>query len=358
MPDITPQIVRDALSNVQDPELKRDLVSLGMIKDIQIDGAKVTVEVQLTTPACPMKEEISADCREAIEAIPGVEKAEIKLTAKTTAGLPRKEAIPGVKNLIAIASGKGGVGKSSIAVNVALALANRGATVGVLDADIYGPSIPVMTGIKYGEKPGVKDHKIVPHEKFGIKLISVGFFVDEEKPLIWRGPMLTKTLETFIRDVNWGELDYLIVDLPPGTGDVQLSISQMLPLTCGVIVTTPQDVALKDVVKATGMFRALDVPICGVVDNMSVFKCDECGKEHHIFGQRSADKVARKIGAELLAEIPIDTVIVESGDKGIPLLATEEGRQSPVGVILNKMSEKMAGIISCLNFESTQKSAG
>lgn len=358
MPDITTEIVRGALSKVDDPELKKDLVSLGMIKGIQIDGGKVTVEVQLTTPACPLKDKISNDCKAAVGAIPGVDEVEIKLTARTTAGLPTKEAIPGVKNLIAVASGKGGVGKSSIAVNFALALANAGAKVGILDADIYGPSIPVMMGIKYGDKPEVKDSMIVPHEKFGIKLMSVGFFVDEEKPLIWRGPMLTKTLETFIREVNWGELDYLIVDLPPGTGDVQLSISQMLPLTCGVIVTTPQDVALKDVVKSAEMFRALDVPICGVVDNMSVFKCDGCGKEHKIFGDRSAEKVAQKIGAQLLGEIPIDPVIGVSGDKGVPLLATDEGKSSAVGNIMTEMTGKMAGIISRLNYAASQKSAG
>ncbi len=358
MPDITTEIVRGALSKVDDPKLKKDIVSLGMIKEIQIDGGKVMVEVQLTTPEGPMKDKISNDCKAAVEAIPGVDEVEIKLTAKPGAGLPTKEAIPGVKNLVAVASGKGGVGKSSVAFNLALALANAGAKVGILDADIYGPSIPVMAGISYGDKPGVQDQQIIPHEKFGIKLMSVGFFVDEEKPLIWRGPLLTKTLQTFIREVNWGELDYLIVDLPPGTGDVQLSISQMLPLTCGVIVTTPQDVALKDVVKAPEMFRTLEVPICGVVDNMSVFVCDKCGKEHKIFGDRSAEKVALKIGAQLLGEIPIDPVISASGDKGVPLLATDEGCNSAIGNIMTEMAGKIAGIISQLNYEASQKSAG
>ncbi len=358
MPDVTVDLVRNALSKVEDPELKKDLVSLGMVKNIEVDGGKVTVEIQLTTPACPLKDKIRKDCEAAIKTLPGVTEAVVNLTAKTTAGLPNKEAIPGVKNIIAVASGKGGVGKSSLAVNLALALERTGAKVGILDADIYGPSIPIMLGIPYGKKPLFKDNKIAPHEKFGLKIMSVGFFVEEDKPLIWRGPMLTKTLETFIRDVDWGELDYLVVDLPPGTGDVQLSISQMLPLTCGVIVTTPQDVALKDVVKAAEMFRALEVPICGVVDNMSVFTCDNCGKEHRIFGERSADKVAGQIGGELLGEIPIDITISRTSDKGTPLLSDDTGAQSNAGRIITDIATKMAGIISKLNFASCERSAG
>jgi ATP-binding protein involved in chromosome partitioning len=358
MPDVTIELVRSALSKVEDPELKKDLVSLGMVKDIQVEGGKVTVEVQLTTPACPLKDKIRKDCEDAVKVLPGVTDVVINLTAKTTTGMPRKEAIPGVKNVVAVASGKGGVGKSSLAVNLALALSRTGAKVGILDADIYGPSIPIMLGIPYGKKPPVDDNKIIPHEKFGLKIMSVGFFVEEDKPLIWRGPMLNKTLETFIRDVNWGELDYLIVDLPPGTGDVQLSVSQMLPITCGVIVTTPQDVALKDVIKAAEMFRALEVPICGVVDNMSVFTCDGCGKEHKIFGDRSAERVAKEVGGELLGEIPIDISVASSGDKGAPLLSNDEGAGSNVGGIITAIAEKMAGIISMINYQSGQRSAG
>jgi ATP-binding protein involved in chromosome partitioning len=358
MPEPTIEIVRNALSKVMDPELQRDLVSLGMVKDIKVDNGEVTVEIQLTTPACPLKKKIEDDCRKAIEAIPGVTGVTINLTARTIPGLPKKEAIPGVKNVIAIGSGKGGVGKSSLALNIALALHNQGAKVGLLDADIYGPSVPILTGIPYGKKPAIKDGLIIPHEKFGLKLISVGFFVEEDKPLIWRGPILHKTLETFIREVKWGDLDYLIVDLPPGTGDVQLSISQILPITCGVIVTTPQDVALKDVVKAAEMFRAVDVPVCGVIDNMSVFVCDQCGKEHRIFGDRPAAMVAAALGSSLLGEIPLDPILRSSSDAGQPLLASEEGRNSNVGKIITEIAKNMAGTISCLNFGATEKSAG
>src|SRR5579883_1529109 len=273
---ITQEQVLDALRTVIDPDFRKDLVTLGMVKDVHVEANDVAFTVELTTPACPLREKIESDCYAAVGQIPGIGKMAINMTARVRPQQARgveQAALPGVKNVIAIASGKGGVGKSTVAANVACALAQMGARVGLLDADIYGPSIPLIMGVE-DEKLEVDEarQQLVPVERFGVKIISMGF-LSSAKAVIWRGPMVSKAVQQFLRDVYWGDIDYLVVDLPPGTGDAQLTLSQAIPLTGAAIVMTPQDVAAAVAVKAINMFRRLDVPILGVVENMSYFIC-------------------------------------------------------------------------------------
>src|SRR2546421_7121988 len=285
MPDITEQQVLDALRVVQDPDLHRDIVTLGFVKDIKICEGNVAFKVELTTPACPVKELLQEEARAVVAALPGVSRVEVEMTAQVRASRPREPLIPGVKNVIAVASGKGGVGKSTVATNLAATLARCGSKVGLLDADIYGPTIPLMMGAD--EQPALQGEKIIPIERFGVKLMSMGFFLEEGKAVVWRGPMIGKFLNQILADVLWEELDYLIVDLPPGTGDAAMSLAQLIPLTGVVIVMTPQDVAQTIANKAVDMFRQLEaaggrhVPILGVVENMSGFICPNCGEESH-----------------------------------------------------------------------------
>ena len=339
--------VRKALATVQDPELGRDLVSLGMIKDIQIRDLAVTFTLELTTPACPLKSELKKAAEEAVRAIPGVKDVQVNLSSRVPkgAGLPDKQPIPGVSNIIAVASGKGGVGKSTVAVNLAVALAQTGAKVGLLDADIYGPSIPIMMGLH--EQPTSDGKKLFPIERHGVKLMSIGFLVPQDTAVIWRGPMVMRAVEQLLCEVDWGELDYLIVDLPPGTGDAQLTLAQKVTVTGAVIVTTPQDVALVDAAKGVNMFQEVKVPILGIVENMSYFVCPHCEGRTNLFAHGGGSRVAEKLGVPFLGEIALSADVREAGDLGTPIV--EADPESPQAEAFRRLAEKVASRVSVVD---------
>ena len=324
---VTPEQVLDALRVVQDPDLHRDIVSLGFVKNIEINDGNIKFDVVLTTPACPVKGKLHDEAKAAVLALNGVSDVDVNMTFDVAA--MRKPAnqqlVPRVRNIVAVASGKGGVGKSTVAVNLATALAQAGARIGLVDADIYGPNIPLMMGIK--DKPqlyGDENEKILPILRHGIKIMSIGFFIgDDDSTVIWRGPMVHGAINQFLKDVEWGELDYLIVDLPPGTGDAPLSLSQLVPIAGVVIVTTPQDVALQDVQKGVGMFEKLNVPIVGVIENMSYFACPHCGETTEIFGHGGGERVSEKYDIPLLGRIPLDVRVRKGGDEGRPVALSE-----------------------------------
>lgn len=321
---ITEAEVKKALSNVMDPDLHVDIVTLKMVSDIKIDGKKVHFKLTLTTPACPLKEKIESDCRDALMAIPGVEEIDMVTDAQVTGKgkISDKEPIPGIKHIIAVTSGKGGVGKTTVSINLAAALKHLGAKVGILDSDITGPNCPLMLGVD-GYNPKAIENRIMPAENYGIKCMSMAFFVAKDTPLIWRGPMLDKAIRQFLRDVEWGELDYLIVDMPPGTGDAQLSMVQSTDMSGGVIVTTPQEVALLDGMKGLAMFRQMNVPVLGFIENMSYFVPPGSTERFEIFGHGGGKKMAHEYGVPFLGEVPIDIKIREGGDKGQPIVACE-----------------------------------
>ncbi|HEX9015079.1 MAG TPA: Mrp/NBP35 family ATP-binding protein [Chloroflexota bacterium] len=346
--EISREAVLHALSAVQDPELHRDLVTLGMVQDIEIQDGKVSFTVTLTTPACPLRTQIEQDARAAVMALPGVSGVEIKWSSRVpTGGVREKAAIPGIKNVIAVGSGKGGVGKSTVSVGLALALADTGARVGLLDADVWGPNIPQMMGVQV--PPSQNGAKLVPGVSRGVKMMSMAFFVSTEQAVIWRGPMVGKMVTQLLTDVDWGELDYLIVDLPPGTGDASLSLAQAIPLAGLVVVTTPQDVALADAAKAIGLFKQLDVPIVGVVENMSYFVCPHCNERTEIFGHGGAQRLADDHGVPLLGQIPLDPAVRAGGDIGAPVVA--EDPDSPVTSTFREIAGLLAGRVSVLDLE-------
>jgi ATP-binding protein involved in chromosome partitioning len=310
-----------ALRAVQDPDLHKDIVTLGFVKDVKITGNEVDFTIELTTPACPVKDQMKAEAEGIVRGLPGVTAARATMTAdvKARGGFGR-QAVPGIRNIIAVGAGKGGVGKSTTAVNLAVALQRKGARVGLMDADVYGPNTPQMLGID--SAPEVSESKrMIPPEAFGIKVISMGMLVPADQPIIWRGPMLHGAVQQFMRDVEWGELDYLIVDLPPGTGDVSLSMAQSVPVAGAVVVTTPQGVSVSDVRKAVAMFRQLNIPILGVVENMSFFVCDHCQERTEIFGHGGGVKMAEDMGIPMLGQIPIDTRVRSGGDEGRPIVS-------------------------------------
>ncbi|MEQ6165868.1 Mrp/NBP35 family ATP-binding protein [Ekhidna sp. MALMAid0563] len=322
--ELTKENLLKALSEVIDPDLKKDLVSLGMIQNVHIDGNKAAFDVVLTTPACPLKEVIKKDCEEKIKKHLGDVKTIINMTSNVTTKRDEGPVLPGVKNIIAVSSGKGGVGKSTVAANLAVALARSGADVGLIDADIYGPSIPTMFNCEF-EQPGIVQedgkNKIVPIQQYGVKLISIGFLTNSEDAVVWRGPMASSALRQFISDAKWGDLDYLVIDLPPGTSDIHLTLVQAVPVTGAVVVTTPQKVALADAQKGISMFKQpqINVPILGLVENMAWFTPDELpDNKYFIFGEGGGQKLAEKNKVELLGQIPIVQSIRESGDNGYP----------------------------------------
>ncbi|MGE5402567.1 MAG: iron-sulfur cluster carrier protein ApbC [Ignavibacteriales bacterium] len=325
MSKLSVDMILKSLKKVNDPDLHRDLVTLDMVKNINIAGNDVSFAVELTTPACPLKDKIKNDCIEVLKNdIPGIGNISIDMTSRVRQHQDnRKDAVlPGVKNTIAVASGKGGVGKSTVAVNLAVALAKDGAKVGLLDADIYGPSIPLMLGID--QKPSIyqdpSTSQMLPLEKYGVKIMSIGFMIDEGTPVIWRGPMASGAVKQFMSDVNWGELDYLIFDLPPGTGDIQLTLVQTIPLTGAVIVTTPQEVSLIDARKGLMMFSRVNVPVLGIVENMSYFIAPDTGNKYDIFGTGGGQKLAEQYNVPFLGGIPIDPRIRIGGDTGKPIV--------------------------------------
>jgi ATP-binding protein involved in chromosome partitioning len=339
---ITEEAVLAALSKVQEPELHKDLVTLNMVRDIRITDDKVSFTLMLTTPACPLRNRIESEARQAVAAIPGVGQVEIKMDANVPSdGRARGLLSLPIRNAVAIASGKGGVGKSTVAVNVAVELARSGARVGLLDADIYGPNVPTMMGVD--RLPPVTGEKLIPAEAYGVKLMSIGFLVKPNQPLIWRGPMLHSAIRQFLTDVEWGELDYLIVDLPPGTGDAALSLAQSLPLSGGVIVTLPQQVSLEDARRGLEMFRQLDVPIFGVVENMSYLELPD-GSRMDIFGAGGGEKLAREAGVPFIGAIPMDPAVREGGDQGRPVVIANP--DSPVARALAEIARNIAARIS------------
>lgn len=328
MADVSQLQVETALKEFIDPNLQKDLVSAKCIKNITVDGGKVTVDVVLGYPAKGYKDELAAKLKQRIEAIPGVESAQVNVSWQIVSHAVQKgvKPIQNIKNIIAVASGKGGVGKSTVSVNLALALSAEGANVGILDADIYGPSQPRMLGI-HG-RPESKDGKTLePLTSYHLQAMSIGFLIDEETPMIWRGPMVTQALEQLLNDTNWKDLDYLIIDLPPGTGDTQLTLAQKVPVSGAVIVTTPQDIALLDARKGLKMFQKVEVPVLGIVENMSTHICSKCGHEEHIFGAGGGLRMAEQYGVDFLGSLPLDISIRENADSGRPSVVAEpDGR--------------------------------
>jgi ATP-binding protein involved in chromosome partitioning len=354
---VTKDDVLKALSVVKDPDLGRDLVALGMIENVNIDpDGNVGFTIVLTTPACPVKEQLKQQSESVVSVIPGVRTVQAEVTSRVRNGtMTQREGIPGVRNTVAVGSGKGGVGKSTVAVNLALALAREGARVGLLDADVYGPNVPLMMGSTDRPMQG-PDNKILPIEAYGIKLISMGFFIDADSPVIWRGPMLTKLLTQFMYDVNWGELDYLIMDMPPGTGDIQLTTAQSVPLTGAVMVSTPQDVALLDASKALMMFKKLNVPVLGIVENMSTFSCPHCGNPTDLFGHGGAQAAAARYAVPFLGEIPLHLRIREGGDSGRPIVV--DAPDSPEGQAFMQVARNLAAQVSVIAYQQADARKG
>jgi ATP-binding protein involved in chromosome partitioning len=346
---LTDAAIYDALRQVQEPELGGDLVTRNMVKDLRIDGSSVAFTIELTTPACPLKDEIETNVRQVLGPL-GVEAIDINWSAMVRRAAPQQpqQLVPGVKNIIAVASGKGGVGKSTVSVNLAVALAQSGASVGLLDADITGPNIPLMMGVD-GQPKASASNKITPLERYGVKVISIQFFVPEGQPIVWRGPLVGGAIQQFLRDVDWGELDYLVIDLPPGTSDAQLTLAQAVPISGTVLVTTPQEVALADVTKALAMLKRMSVPVIGIVENMTGFVCTHCGETTEIFGRGGGERFAQQHGIEYLGGIPLDVTVRQGGDVGVPAVAQREpgpaarSLSSLAQIVAARMSVRAAG---------------
>ncbi|MBI1977558.1 MAG: Mrp/NBP35 family ATP-binding protein [Candidatus Omnitrophica bacterium] len=345
-------LVLDTLKTVKDPDLHRDIVGLGFVKNLNIQNGVVSFTIELTTPACPVKDQMKSECEMKVRTLPGVKEVEVQMTSATR-GRPsfeRASILPGVRNIIAIASGKGGVGKSTITANLAVAFAKTGASVGLLDCDIYGPSMPLMFGL-VGQQPKVTEaQKILPLEAHGVRIMSIGFLATENAPIIWRGPMVHQILQQFLTRVEWGELDYLLMDLPPGTGDAQLTLTQSASLSGAVIVTTPQEVSLIDARKGLQMFQKVNVPVLGIIENMSYFACPDCGKVAHIFRKGGGERMSKELGVPLLGEIPIDPEIAETGDEGVPLVASKP--DSKIAKVYQVVAGAIAAQMSVANMQS------
>ena len=346
-PSVTETDVLEALRPIIDPDFGKSIVDLGFIKNLQIDGGDVRFDIELTTPACPVKAEFEKTARERVSSINGVSGVDVTMTSNTRGHVsdPSKpqDVLPGVRNAIAVASGKGGVGKSTTAVNLALALRQTGATVGLLDADVYGPSLPLLTGVQ--GRPVAEDKRIHPHEAWGMKLMSMGFFITENSPVIWRGPMVHGLIRQFLTEVVWGDLDYLVIDMPPGTGDAALTLTQMAPLAGAVIVTTANDLSLIDARKGLMMFEKVQVPVLGIVENMSYFTPPDLPeRKYHIFGKGGGRRIAEELGVEFLGEIPIDPRIVEGGDAGRPIVADAPDSQAAGALVTlaGRVARKLA----------------
>ena len=339
--------VLQALSQVQEPELHKDIVSLGMVQNLVVEGGRVSFDYVLTTPACPLKGMMELQAQEAVKKVAGVTDVKIHMTASVRND-PRLASVlpPGIKNIIAVGSGKGGVGKSTVACNLAVSLACEGAVVGLMDADIYGPNQPQMMGLAdWQPRPG-PDNKLEPPTAYGVKVMSMGFLMDPDSPVIWRGPMLHGAVNQFLKDVVWGELDYLVVDLPPGTGDVQLTLCQSVPLVGAVIVTTPQSIALSDVRKAASMFNKLKVPMLGVVENMGDFVCPHCRKTSEIFSRGGAQRLADQHGIPVLGSVPLDPLVCQTGESGKPISVSQP--DSAPAKAFREIARKTAARVSVL----------
>src|SRR5688572_30468691 len=345
MSQLSEETVLNSLSQIIDPDLKKDIVQLGFIRDLKIAGGDVAFRIVLTTPACPVKEQMESEATEIVRALDGVTNVKVTMDAEVPQGrgIANNVAIQGVKNIIAVSSGKGGVGKSTVAVNLAVALAADGARVGLMDADVYGPNVPIMLGTGY-DQPEVVNGQLKPIEAHGIKMISMAVLVPPDKPMILRGPMLHGVVRQFLSDVAWGELDYLIVDMPPGTGDVQLSLAQLVPVQGAVLVTTPQEVSLSDVRRAVKMFETVNVPVLGVIENMSYFIAPDTGNRYEIFGKGGGERLATEYGLNFLGQVPLGMEVREGGDKGTPVVVSFP--DSPQAAAFRKVAEEVARHIS------------
>jgi ATP-binding protein involved in chromosome partitioning len=347
---LTPASVLEVLRPVQDPELRKSLVELNMIRNVQIQDGRVSFNLVLTTPACPLREFIVEDCKKAIQTIPGVQSIDVDVTAETPQqkNIPDRTGIPGVKNIIAVSSGKGGVGKSTVSVNLAVALAQSGASVGMIDADIYGPNVPMMLGLETVSIEVRKEAQgdvLQPVQNHGVKMVSMGFLIDRDQPVIWRGPMLNGIIRQFLYQVNWGELDYLVVDLPPGTGDAQLTLAQAVPMAGVVIVSTPQDVAILDARKGLRMFQQLGVNVLGVVENMSYFiPPDLPDRQYDIFGSGGGEKLSSELAVPLIGCVPLEIPVRQGGDRGIPIVVGQPDSASARA--LTAIAQKVAAQVS------------
>jgi ATP-binding protein involved in chromosome partitioning len=345
MAQVTEADVYGALAQVKDPDLHKDIVRLGFIKDLKIEGGAVSFRVVLTTPACPVREQLQEQSRAVVAALPGVESVSVTMDAEVPKGrgLGEKLIVEGVRNIVAVSSGKGGVGKSTVAVNLAVSLARDGARVGLMDADVYGPNVPLMLGVA-DMRPSINVNKLVPLEAHGIRLMSMAVLKPGDEPMIVRGPILHGLVRQFLQDVEWGELDYLIVDMPPGTGDVQLSLAQLVPVQGAVLVTTPQEVALADVRRALRMFEAVNVPVLGVVENMSYFVAPDTGTRYNIFGEGGGQRLSDEYGVPFLGAIPLGMKVREGGDSGVPVVVSDP--DSPQAEAFRHVAEEVARQVS------------
>jgi ATP-binding protein involved in chromosome partitioning len=347
---LTEAAVLDALKVVRDPDLNRDIVSLKFIKNLAIDGGKVSFAIELTTPACPVKDQMREQARAAVAALPGVTDVDIVMTAQvraTATAEGNKAPVPGVKNIIAVGAGKGGVGKTTVAVNIAIALSKSGGRVAMIDGDVYGPNVPIMLGVQ--TQLTTDGQKIVPAEQYGIQLVSMAFLTGDDAPVIWRGPMLHGVVQQFFREVRWDRVDYLIVDMPPGTGDVALSLSQTVPVSGAVVVTTPQTVSIADTRRAIRMYQKLNVPVLGLVENMSHFVCPGCGVESDIFGKGGGEALAGETSIPFLGRVPIYEPIRVGGDTGVPITIGEP--QSPAARAFRATAEQLAAQLSIASYK-------
>ena len=347
---LTEEAVLDALRVVRDPDLNRDIVSLKFIKNLKIEGGNVSFAIELTTPACPVKDQMRDQARAAVAALPGVTNVDITMTAQvraTATAEGNKAPVPGVKNIIAVGAGKGGVGKTTVAVNLAIALSKAGGRVAMIDGDVYGPNVPIMLGLQ--TQLTTDGQKIVPAEQYGIQLVSMAFLTGDDAPVIWRGPMLHGVIQQFFREVRWDRIDYLIVDMPPGTGDVALSLSQSVPVSGAVVVTTPQTVSIADTRRAVRMYQKLNVPMLGLVENMSHFVCPGCGEESDIFGKGGGESLAEELTVPFLGRIPIYEPIRVGGDTGVPITIGEP--QSAPAKAFRFAAERLAAQLSIASYK-------
>jgi ATP-binding protein involved in chromosome partitioning len=344
--------VLDALRVVVDPDLHKDIVSLGFIKNLTISGGRVAFSIELTTPACPVKDQMRDQARAAVSAVPGVKTVEVTMTASVRSAVgpdAGRTPIPGIRNIIAVGAGKGGVGKTTLAVNFAIALGRTGARVGIIDGDIYGPNVPIMLGVR--TQLTHDGEKIKPADKYGIHAVSMGFLTNDDAPVIWRGPMLHGVIQQFFRDVRWPELDYLVIDMPPGTGDVALSLSQTVPVSGAIVVTTPQTVSLADTRRAVRMYQKLNIPTLGLVENMSHFVCPDCGHESDIFGKGGGERTAGELEIPFLGRIPLYEPIRIGGDTGVPIVIGEP--DSPAARAILSVAEQAAAQVSISSYRKT-----
>jgi ATP-binding protein involved in chromosome partitioning len=346
---ITEAAVLNALRAIQDPDLHKDIVALGFVKDLRIDDGRVAFSIELTTPACPVKDLMRDQARAAVSALAGVSEVDVTMTASVRAAArpeAGKQPIEGVKNIIAVGAGKGGVGKTTLSVNLAAALAARGSRVAILDGDLYGPNVPLMLGIS--ARLVTDGKQIVPAERFGIQIVSMGLLIDDESAMIWRGPMLHSAMQQFFRDVAWNNIDYLIVDMPPGTGDVALSLNQLVPVTGAVLVTTPQGVSVADTRRAVQMYRKLNIPTLGLIENMSHFVCPGCGLESDLFGKGGGERLADELMVPFLGHIPLYEPVRKAGDEGVPIVISAP--QSAPALAIMAAAERVAQQVSIASY--------